>query len=393
MPADAKDIALRDGGLAWGATNSGKSYRNARHFVRRCAKYPGKHLLIGANMKLLETEIIPLIRSLCRTYKVPCSKFRGGLGQMQIGKSLVIVMAIKNKGDEDRCRSLHNIDSIMFEEITNIPEIGADMATSRQGYVVDNKLGPVWASCNPSHPTNWVKKRLDAGKWIHDEMFLVKDNPSLTPEQVEEFESRYTGIFRKRMIEALWAAPEGLIYPNWTDAGTEIAEELKGTPCWIGADYGFSSVTAAVYVQRKDQKFYMTREYYHDAHSTGEHRNSVEGAKYIIKKAPGPIMTAYVDPTSKDLIDALSNQGVSVEPACNKSDGYNIFDGALQRGYIQICKDLVPCFVDEVYSLIYNKTGSGPDPNCIDHATDSGKYLSYGISDLFQTNYSYTRYG
>lgn len=385
---------MRDGGLAWGATNSGKTYRIARHFVRRCALNARKQLLIGANLKLLRGEVIPLIQHHARTYRVPCSKYHVQMGQMNVGRSLVIVIAGNKDGDEDRLRTYHGIDSVMAEEVTAMPEDFFDMALTRQSPHPDTgTLGPVWASCNPSIPTNWVKTRLDNGRWPHDEMFLVKDNPTLTPEQVQAFEEQFTGVFAQRMIEALWAAPEGLIYPTWERATVEEAEALRGQPCWLGGDYGFSSVTAAVYFQKDASgRFIVTDEYYYDAHAMAAKRDPTEHAMHIVNRAPGPILRGYIDPSALDLKDALHDKGVVVVNGHNKADGYGVTDGALQKERIVICTEKAPALTREIQSLVYNRIGTGPDSNCIDHATDSLRYGACGISEHWSAVYGGTRY-
>ena len=204
-----KGRLMANGGLAWGATNSSKSFSLCHHFARRAYTRPGKHLLIGANLKLLRGEIIPLLRSITHSYGGKSTPFSTAVGTFRIGRSTIIVVAGAADGAEDRLRTYHNVDSILAEEVTGMKETFYDMALSRRSPA----MGPVWASCNPDHPMNWVKRRLDDGRWPYDLMFLVSDNPALTTEQRIAFESQFVGVFRKRMIEALWASPEGLVYP------------------------------------------------------------------------------------------------------------------------------------------------------------------------------------
>lgn len=370
------------GGLAWGATNSGKSVSNASHFAKACAKWTGKHMLVGVNLKLLRAEIIPLIRSIAKSYGISSTPYRTDTGTMTIGNSLVFVIAGRNEGDEDRLRSIHGILTIMFEEVAGgMPEYFFDMALSRR----DQRFnGPFWASCNPSHPDNWVKKRLDSKWWPHDEMFLVGDNPTLTDEQRDEFESKFTGLFRKRMIEALWASPLGLIYPRWESITTEEADALKGKPCYIGADYGESRITAANYSQwaSEDRYWATTKNYYWDNYTQDEQRDPLQHALAIKQFAPGPIAGAYVDPSALPLIEAMRKVGIPAEPAYNKKDGYNITDGMFQQGQLRICEDYCEELVIEIRSLVYNKYGDAPDLKCSDHATDAERYKACALSEV-----------
>lgn len=364
-----KGRRLRDGGLAWGATNSGKTYSNAHHFVRRCAQRPRKHLLIGANLRLLRGEVIPLIRFVARKYKVSSTGYKIDLGQFTIGKSVVIVVAGASEGAEDRLRTYHNIDSIMAEEVAVMKESFYDMAVSRMSM----PFGPVWASCNPSRPRNWVKKRLDDGRWPHDEMFLLEDNPTLTDEQRQEFENKFQGVFRLRMIQALWADPEGLVYPQWVDAKPD--PEWANIPCIAGVDYGESGTSAAVYSQRKGKVSRITREFYHVGRNVGI-LNHAELAKKIKEAAPGPILRAWVDPSAPGMLTALVKAGVVAAPAFNKWEGYDHTNRLLADGSLEIVGDDCPNLASEIDSLVYNASMERPDPSCVDHATDAMRYMA-----------------
>ena len=370
----AKGRLMANGGLAWGATNSGKSFSNAHHFGRRAAQKRGKHLLIGANLKLLRGEIIPLIRSIAHSYGALTTRYSTQVGTFRIGPSLIIVVAGAQEGAQDRLRTYHNIDSIMAEEVTGMPETFFDMAISRQA----PDPGPVWASCNPDHPINWVKQRLDRHRWPYDQMFLVEDNPTLTTEQRERFEAQFTGVFRKRMIEALWASAEGLVYPQWVDLPRDQASHLVGTPCYVGADYGKSSVTCALYAQYDKDKWVTTREYYWDAYQQGE-RSPYEHALAIKQNAPGRILNSFVDPTAVDLKAMLRQARVPSENAYNDFDGYHMTDGMLQRGVMQIVAEDCPNLKLQIQSLVYDKHGERPDIKCVDHTTDTLRYLCAGV--------------
>ena len=162
------------------------------HFTRWVAEHPGNHLLIGANLKLLRGEIIPLIRSIARSYRTSSSHYRTDTGIFRVGQSQVIVAAGASQGDEDRLRTYHGVGAIMAEEVAGLramPETFYDMALTRQE---QRNRAPVWASCNPSHPLSWAKIRLDEGRWPHSEMWLLEDNPTLSQAERDAFASQFT---------------------------------------------------------------------------------------------------------------------------------------------------------------------------------------------------------
>lgn len=392
IPLSQKSKDLAQGGLAWGATNSGKSFGACSQFARYATKVPGKHLLIGSNLRLLRGEIIPNIRNIARHYGVPSTKYNSATGTFTVGSSLIIVVAGAKSGDEDRIRTWHGVKSLYGEEVSALLPDFWDMGVTRMAL----PFGPKWATCNPTVPTSWVKERLDDGRWGVDRCFYVKDNPTLTEAQVEEFESQFSGTFRLRMIEALWVAPEGLIYPVWQDWGKEFEndadydrnlETLRGRNCFIGADYGESSVTCAAYIQMDDkQRFVVTGEYYWNAYKQGE-RNSTEHVTAIKANAPGPIVGTWPDPTARDLKDSLSKAGLNVNLSYNKIDGYGIVDGMLQKQQLIVAAKKCPNLVNQMYSLIWSKNGDRPDPSCIDHMTDSLRYVGCGIAPLRQNRF------
>ena len=367
---------MANGGLAWGSTNSGKSFSNAMHFARRCAEQPRRHLLIGANLRLLRGEIIPLLRSVAKAYGCSSTKYDTQLGQFHIGESLVIVIAGSQDGDEDRLRTYHGLDSIMAEEVTGMKPDFFDMALTRQ----KQPPAPVWASCNPSHPTNWVKHRLDAKQWPHDEMFLLDDNPTLTDEQREVFASQFHGTFKQRMIEALWASPEGLVYPYFT----VTPYRNEGMVCEIGVDWGESGTTAVVYGQRTKESvkgrpvWAIVGEYGWVGYDQGK-RTPDEHAEAIKRSAPGRIAQAFIDPSAVKLREALQRAGVPTVNAFNHKDGYDITNGSLQEGTLLINETYCPSTVTEIQSLIWNKHGDAPDINCSDHYTDAARYFGCGV--------------
>lgn len=375
-----KGKRMHHGGLAHGSTNSSKTFSIAGHAAYRyCTRPYTKHLLIGVSLKLLRAEVIPDIRGWAREYGYGSSNYKLGEGYFTVGKSRVYVITGMKDGDENRLRTLHNIDSVFAEEVAAMNEDFFDMAVSRRK---DPLTCPVWASCNPTVMTNWVKRRIDQGRWKHQEKFTMEDNPTLTPEYIEEFSSQFEGTFKRRMIDGDWVSPEGLIYPKCVDIDFD-----EPSVCYIGADYAKSSVTAGLFfvpngrTPTGEQKYTVTREYYWDNYKRAE-RTSDDHVRAMIQQAPGPIANVFCDPSAWELIEAFERAGVLVERAFNKAEGYGITDGMLQREIITVNKSMCPELEVERESLIYDRHGERPDPKCIDHATDCLRYGACGVSEI-----------
>ncbi len=74
-------------------------------------------------------------------------------------------------------------------------------------------------SCNPEHPTHWLKEFLDNDKLdIYLQKYTIFDNPFLPPKYVEELCKEYEGtIYYDRLILGLWKRAEGAIYKRFAD--------------------------------------------------------------------------------------------------------------------------------------------------------------------------------
>ena len=241
------------------------------------------------------------------------------------------------------------------------------------------------ASWNPKGPSHWVESLLDDEKLSKDNAHIyrstARDNQHLTDEYVRVLDA-LPQWQRRRLLEGLPSLPEGLVYPKWER--TSIDETWSNLPCLVGLDYGSSGITAAVYIQGKDAKslakggrykdWRVVREYYHSG-SGDDYLDANALAKQIILRKPGPILKVCIDPSAKELKEALRRQKVMVVNGNNKDVGYDRTNQALTAGDVKIDAVNCPALVSELESLVYNKNGTGPDPACPDHASDALRYI------------------
>lgn len=109
------------------------------------------------------------------------------------------------------------LSGVLFDEVALMPRSFVDQAVARTLSVQGAKL---WFNCNPDTPnhwfyTEWVKKA-DERKALHLH-FLMSDNPILTPEQLENADRQFSGVFHDRYIKGLWVSAEGVIYKQFAD--------------------------------------------------------------------------------------------------------------------------------------------------------------------------------
>ena len=248
------------------------------------------------------------------------------------------------------------------------------------------KIIASWNPKGPRHFSEIMAKNPEPfnGVVVHSTM---TDNKHADPDSVAAFQNRdaFPDFQYQRLVMGLPAAPEGQVYPHYY---TTDKSYVPGQPCVVGVDYGESSVTSAHYAQRlPNNRWAIIKEYYYEAKPPLPKRDNNEHAREIIKAAPGGISVAYVDPSSKDLKEALRKHGVRVENGYNREEGYDITNGMLQRGEVVINEDMCPALVTTLQDLVYNKIMEKPDPNCIDHATDDMRYLCCGVSELRKSTF------
>lgn len=88
-------------------------------------------------------------------------------------------------------------------------------------------------SCNPEHPTHWLKEFLDNIELdIYLQRYTIFDNPFLPEEFVQQLCKEYEGtIYYDRLILGMWKRAEGAIYKRFADNPDayrcEVVEELN----------------------------------------------------------------------------------------------------------------------------------------------------------------------
>lgn len=133
------------------------------------------------------------------------------------------------------------LSGVLFDEVALMPRSFVEQAITRTLSVADAKL---WFNCNPDNQfhwfyTDWIKRASERNALhLH---FLMSDNPTLSPTQLEAAENQFTGVFHDRYILGLWVSAEGVIYKQFADNPEDFI--IDATPddimyCNIGFDFG-----------------------------------------------------------------------------------------------------------------------------------------------------------
>ena len=372
MSLTKKGLAFKNGGLAWGATNSGKSYNIAHLAVDRYLTHPGLHFLIGSSLRLLKLQNVKDIRAIARRVGAPTTGVHTQDSTMRVGPSTVMVRAFTDVGDEEFIRSLHAGQSLWAEEVSKVPEVCYDMAVSRC-----DPDAPKWATCNPTHPQHWAKKRIDAGRWPHEDLWLLDDNPTLTPAEREAYAAQFTGIFHDRMIKGLWMAAEGLVYPSWQECSCEFD---PGRPYLLAYDPAPVNTQAALCIQPQKDHYCVVDELYTRRGATL--RKPREALEQIRARWGNPLI-AMLDPAAYDHVyEATHFMKWRVLTPSTKEHVVTIpiLNLVLAQHRLRVNAYHCPNTAAELYSVIYDEKSEKIANGQEDHATDALRYIA-GILD------------
>lgn len=304
--------------LAYGAFRSGKTYSALFGFFlqTQALDMPYQHLLLGRNLKVLEKECVRNLLDFAAAFGIP-AKYRRMDQTLKIGDQEYMVVAGHDQDSEGRIRGLL-VHSIFIDETTLVPEEFFETAFGRLFYE-DSKL---WLTCNPANQGHWLKRKwVDEGKIDRVMLFLMEDNPALGAKVIERNKEIFSGVFRRRMVEGLWANAEGAIYPYYLRQKVEYSHKhVKHID--VGVDYGIRNPTAFVMdVVLESGKNYIERSFKYDgttSPSVKTDQDLVEDLKTFIGEEI--VRNVYVDPSARSFINALRrmpNRGFAVKAAQN----------------------------------------------------------------------------
>lgn len=264
---------------------------------------------------------------------------------------------------------------ILLDEVALMPQSFVQQAMARCS--VDG--AKLWFSCNPANPqhwfyTDWIQRRKERN--VLYLRFSMEDNPSLSQKVLNDYKSRYSGVFYRRYILGEWCLAEGLVY----DFGEEnITDEIpENGEYYISIDYGTLNPFSAGLWCVVGGKAVRIKEYYYSGRGTQHMKTDAEYCDEIEELSKGyEIRRVIVDPSAASFIAALRKRGFRVQQANNSVlDGIRRTAVYLRDGIIKIhrsCLDSIREFG------LYRWDEKSTEDRVIkenDHAMDEIRYFA-----------------
>ena len=256
----------------------------------------------------------------------------------------------------------------------------------------------LWGSFNPDHPGHWLKRkvvdRIDTyrGRVLH---FGLRDNPTLSDDTIARYEDSFTGHWKKRLIDGVWAGASGLIYPSWRTAPS--VQEFDSYKEWprlvLSLDWGLSGVFCALAIRAKGKKAVVDSELYYDARGDDgltrtEDQHLEALMEWVTPHNPPRGTIIYLDPSTPNSFKRkLRSRGFSVRNADNDvTAGLATTAVMLERGELTIspgCVNLIQEISTYEWSKSASEKGQDQPMKKNDHGCDALRYFAHTTGKIY----------
>lgn len=211
-----------------GAVRSGKSYVDTAFVVpfriRERTGKPGLNVILGVSKSSIERNVLQPMR------EIYTDKLIGQINSQNIARIC---------GEEVYCLGAEKVSQVAKIQGASIKYCYGDEVAKWNKEVfqmlksrLDKPYSCFDGSCNPEHPTHWLKEFLDNDELdIYLQRYTIFDNPFLPVEFVEQLCKEYEGtIYYDRLILGLWKRAEGAIYKRFADDPEKFRCEVLEEP-------------------------------------------------------------------------------------------------------------------------------------------------------------------
>ena len=215
-----------------GAVRSGKSYVDTAFVIpfriRERGGKPGLNVILGVSKESIERNVLQPMR------EIYTDKLIGTINNRNIARIC---------GEDVYCLGAEKISQVAKIQGASIKYCYGDEIAKWNKEVfqmlksrLDKPYSCFDGSCNPEHPTHWLKEFIDNPELdIYLQTYTIFDNPYLPEEFVEQLCKEYAGtIYYDRLILGLWKRAEGAIYKKFADNPDafrcEVVDEYSSDP-------------------------------------------------------------------------------------------------------------------------------------------------------------------
>lgn len=198
-----------------GAVRSGKSFVDTAYMIpfriRERDGKPGLNVILGVSKESIERNVLQPMR------EIYTDKLIGTINNRNVARIC---------GEDVYCLGAEKVSQVAKIQGSSIKYCYGDEIAKWNKEVfqmlksrMDKPYSCFDGSCNPEHPTHWLKEFLDNPDLdIYLQTYTIFDNPYLDPEFVKQLCKEYEGtIYYDRLIIGLWKRAEGAIYKRFAD--------------------------------------------------------------------------------------------------------------------------------------------------------------------------------
>lgn len=198
-----------------GAVRSGKSYVDTAFVIpfriRERAGKSGLNVILGVSKESIERNVLQPMREIYTDALI------GTINNRNVARVC---------GEDVYCLGAEKISQVAKIQGSSIKYCYGDEIAKWNKEVfqmlksrLDKPYSCFDGSCNPEHPTHWLKEFLDNPELdIYLQKYTIFDNPYLPEEFVEQLCKEYEGtVYYDRLILGLWKRAAGAIYKKFAD--------------------------------------------------------------------------------------------------------------------------------------------------------------------------------
>lgn len=215
-----------------GAVRSGKSFVDTAFVIlfriRERVGKPGLIAILGVSKESIERNVLQPMR------EIYTDKLIGHINNRNVARIC---------GEDVYCLGAEKVSQVAKIQGSSIKYCYGDEVAKWNKEVfqmlksrLDKPYSCFDGSCNPEHPTHWLKEFLDNPDLdIYLQHYTIFDNPFLPEEYVKQICKEYKGtIYYDRLILGKWKRADGAIYKRFADNPDsflcDVVDELSPDP-------------------------------------------------------------------------------------------------------------------------------------------------------------------